>query len=45
MNNDIKFVNIEWTPYALTNFEGRFGLHASIIILDSNMCRFLFIVH
>ena len=24
-------------------FEDRFGLHASIIFLDSNMCGFLFI--
>ena len=32
MNNDIKFLNIEWrTPYPLTNFEDRFGLRASII--------------
>ena len=44
MNNDIKFLNIEWrTPYPLTNFEDHFGLHASVISLDSNMCDFLFI--
>ena len=44
MNNDIKFLNIEWrTPYPLTNFEDRFGLRASVIFLDSNMCGFLFI--
>ena len=43
MNNDIKFLNIEWkTPYPLTNFEDRFGLRASIF-LDSSMCGFLFI--
>ena len=39
MNNDIKFLNIEWR----TPFEDHFGLHASIIFLDSNMCGFLFI--
>ena len=39
MNNDIKFLNIEWrTPYPLINFEDRFGLRASVIFLDSNMC-------
>ena len=44
MNNDIKFLNIEWrTPYPLTNFEDRFGLCASAIFLDSNTCGFLFI--
>ena len=44
MNNDIKFLDIEWrTPYPLTNFEDRFGLHDSAIILDSNMRGFLFI--
>ena len=46
MNNDIKFLNTEWrTPYPLTgkNFEDRFGLRASVILLDSNMCGFLFI--
>ena len=44
MNNDIKFLNIEWrTPYALTYFEDRFGLSASVIFLDSNMCGLLFI--
>ena len=42
MNNDIKFLNIEWrTPYPLTNFEKRFGLHASVIFVDPNMCGFL----
>ena len=44
MNNDIKFLNIEWrTLYPLTNFEDRFGLCAPVIILDSNICGFLFI--
>ena len=34
MNNDIKFLDIEWrTPYPLTNFEDRFGLRASVIFL------------
>ena len=43
MNNAIKFLDIEWrTPYPLTNFEDRFGLCASVIILDSDMCDFLF---
>ena len=37
MNNDIKFLNIEWTPYPLTNFEDCFGLRASVIFLDSNI--------
>ena len=28
MNNDIKFLNIEWrTWYSLTNIDDRFGLH------------------
>ena len=32
MNNNIKFLNIEWrTPYPLTNFEYCFGLRASVI--------------
>ena len=44
MNNGIKFLNIEWrTPYPLTNFEDRFGLCAADIVLESNMCGFLFI--
>ena len=44
MNTDIKFLNTEWrTPYPITNFEDCFGLHASIIFLDSNMCGFLII--
>ena len=44
MNNGIKFLNIEWrTPYPLTDFEDRFGLCASVIFLDSNMCGFLII--
>ena len=44
MNNDIKFLNIEWrTPYPLTNFEDRFGLRASVIVLDSNISCFPFI--
>ena len=34
MNNDIKFLEIECAPYPLTNFEDRFGLHASFIFLD-----------
>ena len=34
MNNDIKFLNIEWrTQYSLTDFEDRFGLHSSVIFL------------
>ena len=46
MNNDIKFLNIEWrTPYPLTNFEDRFGLRASVIILDSNLCVSCSFVH
>ena len=44
MNNDIKFLEIEWrTPNPLTKFEDHFGLRASIIFLDSNKCGFLFI--
>ena len=32
MNNDMKFLDIEWrTPYPLTNFEDHFGLRASVI--------------
>ena len=32
MNNDIKFLDIEWrTPYPLTNFADRFGLRGSVI--------------
>ena len=32
MNNDIKFLNIEWrTRNSLINFEDHFGLHASVI--------------
>ena len=32
MKNYIKFLNVEWrTPYPLTNFEDRFGLHTSVI--------------
>ena len=43
MNNDITFFNIKWKlPYLPTNFEDRFGLRASVIFLDSNMCGFLF---
>ena len=31
MNNDIKFLNIEWRArYSFTKFEDYFGLHASI---------------
>ena len=41
---DIKYINIEWrTRYSLTNFEDHFGLHASVIFLDPNMCDFLHI--
>ena len=44
MNNDIKFRDIKWrTPYPLTNFEDRFGLHASVIFSNSNKAGFLFI--
>ena len=44
MNNDIKFLNIEWrTPDPLSNFEERFGLCALVIFLYSNMCDFMFI--
>ena len=44
MNNDIKFLNIEWrTPYLLTNFKNRFGLRASVIFLDFKVYDFLFI--
>ena len=44
MNSDIKFLNIEWrTPYPLINFEDCFGLCASVIFLDTNVCGFLFI--
>ena len=44
MNNDIKFLNIEYKrPYPLTNLEDSFGLRASVMFLDSNMCGFLFI--
>ena len=39
MNNDIKFLNLEWKkPYPLTNFEDRFGLRAPVIFFG-----FLFI--
>ena len=32
MNNDIKFLNIEWrSRYSLTHFEDHIGLHASVI--------------
>ena len=42
MNNDIKFLNKEWRAwYSLTNFEDHFWLHASVILLDPNMCGFL----
>ena len=44
MNNDIKFLNIEWRMlYSLTNFEDYFGLHAPVIFLDTNMYGFLHI--
>ena len=37
MNNDIKFLNIEWkTQHSLTNFKDNFGLHTSVIFLDPN---------
>ena len=46
MNNDIKFLNIEWrTPYTLTNFEERVGLLASVIFLDSIHMYVWFPVH
>ena len=33
MNNDFKYLNMEWrTPYPLKNFETHFGLRASVII-------------
>ena len=42
MNNDIKFLNIEWrTPYSLTSFEDCFGLRASVIFVDSQYVWFL----
>ena len=35
---------IEWiTQYSLINFEDYFGMHASIIFLDPNMCGFWYI--
>ena len=44
MNNAIEFLDIEWrTPYPFTNFKDRFGLRAWVIILDSNICGYLFI--
>ena len=44
MNNDIKFLDIEWrTPYPLTDLKTVFGLRASVIFSDSNMCGILFI--
>ena len=46
MNNDIKFLDIEWrTWYSLTYFEDHFGLRASFISyrLDPNICGFLHI--
>ena len=40
----IKSFNIELrTPYPLTNFVDRFGLRASVIFFNSNMCGVLFI--
>ena len=43
MNNNIKFLNIEWrTRYSLTTFEDQFGLYA-LVFLDPNMCGFLHI--
>ena len=43
MNNDNKFLNIEWrTRYLLTNFEGDFVLHASVIFKPQNVW---FLVH
>ena len=42
MNNDIKFLDIEWRrQYSLTHFEDHFGLHASAIILDPVYVWFL----
>ena len=36
MNNDVKFLNIEWrTLYSLTNFLDHFGLHS--YFLDPNI--------
>ena len=46
MNNDIKFLDIEWKTWcSLTYFEDHFGLHASVIsyFLDPNICGFLHI--
>ena len=41
MNNDIKFLNVERrTRYSLTNFEDHFGLQATVIFSDANMCNF-----
>ena len=46
MNNDIKFHNIEWrTSYPLTDFEGRFGLRASVIIIFFRLHYVWFPVH
>ena len=43
MNNNIKFLNIEWrTWYSLTNFEDHFGLHASVIFIPQYVW---FLVH
>ena len=45
-NNDIKFLNIEWsTPYPLTNFEDRFGLRDSVTFLDSTCVLSCSFVH
>ena len=42
MNNDIKFLNIDWRPrYPLANFENHFGLYVSVIFLVFNMRGFL----
>ena len=42
MNNDIKFLKIEWTTrYSLTNLEDHFGLHASVIYFKPQYVWFL----
>ena len=43
MNNDIKFLNIERTWYSLTNFEGHFGLHASVFLDPISMTSGTFV--
>ena len=42
MNNDLKFLNIEWrTQYSHTNFDAQFGLHASVINLTPQYVWFI----